>query len=325
MAFASPRPQILLCLLLCCLSGEAVPFKPWTVPPTYEDCPIGERVEEGIINADGTIPEASGLAYSRRTDGVLWTFNDGGANRNRVHAISEQGERLQSVTLEGIENIDWEDIAVAVECTEECISYIYVADIGNNHEPRYTFNIHKFPEPEILLEDIAIDPNDVETIQVSYPDYNGPDDPDENHDCEAMAVDSNTLDILLFTKNWDFDESYVYRVPEGSPGEVREMEYVGLLKHWNVTGADISPLGDTLAIGCYNEGWSYSLPPGQTWVEYLASDPTPCFLQLGIENWRESITVTNTAYWTTSECEREPNGLCELYSYAKGTTTTTKQ
>ena len=86
---------------------------------------------------------------------------------------------------------------------------------------RYTFNIHKFPEPEILLEDIAIDPNDVETIQVSYPDYNGPDDPDENHDCEAMAVDSNTLDILLFTKNWDFPESYVYRVPEGSPGEVR--------------------------------------------------------------------------------------------------------
>ena len=58
-------------------------------------------------------------------------------------------------------------------------------------------------------------------IQVSYPGYNGPDDPDENHDCEAMAVDPDTLDILLFTKNWDLDESYVYRVPEGSPGEVR--------------------------------------------------------------------------------------------------------
>ena len=31
---------------------------------------------------------------------------------------------------------------------------------------RYTFNIHKFPEPEILLEDIIIDANDIETIQV---------------------------------------------------------------------------------------------------------------------------------------------------------------
>ena len=71
------------------------------------------------------------------------------------------------------------------------------------------------------MEDIEIDANDIETIQVSYPDYNGPDDPDVNHDCEAMAVDSATLDILLFTKNWDVNESYVYRVPEGSPDEVR--------------------------------------------------------------------------------------------------------
>ena len=86
---------------------------------------------------------------------------------------------------------------------------------------RYNFSIHKFPEPEILLEDIIIDANDIETIRVSYPGYNGPDDPNENHDCEAMAVDPDTLDILLFTKNWDYDESYVYRVPEGSPGEVR--------------------------------------------------------------------------------------------------------
>ena len=74
------------------------------------------------------------------------------------------------------------------------------------------------------MEDIEIDANDIETIQVSYPDYNGPDDPDVNHDCEAMAVDSATLDILLFTKNWDVNESYVYRVPEGSPDEVRRLE-----------------------------------------------------------------------------------------------------
>ena len=50
-------------------------------------------MEEGIINNDGNVPEASGLAYSRRSDGVLWTFNDGGETRNKVHAISEQGVR----------------------------------------------------------------------------------------------------------------------------------------------------------------------------------------------------------------------------------------
>ena len=39
---------------------------------------------------------------------------------------------------------------------------------------------------------------------------------------------------------------------------MRELEYVGLLYHKDVTGADISPTGDTLAISCYGEeGWSY--------------------------------------------------------------------
>ena len=84
-----------------------------------------------------------------------------------------------------------------------------------------------------------------------------------------------------------------------------------MAKVWSGFKADIRPKKSI-------ELLAHSLPAGQTWVEYIASDPTPCFLQLGIENWREAITVTDTAYWTTSECEREPNSLCELYSYAKG-------
>ena len=38
---------------------------------------------------------------------------------------------------------------------------------------------------------------------------------------------------------------------------MRELENVGLLNHKEVTGADISPAGDTLAIACYGDGWSY--------------------------------------------------------------------
>ena len=94
--------------------------------------------------------------------------------------------------------------------------------------------------------------------------------------------------------------------------QVRELEYIGLLNHRDVTGADISPAGDTLAIACYDDGWSYTLPDGMTWVEYLALDPSPtCELQLAEENQRESITVTETAYWTVSE------GSSPLYYYAR--------
>ena len=56
----------------------------------------------------------------------------------------------------------------------------------------------------------------------------------------------------------------------------------------------------------------YSLPAGQTWVEYLSTDPEPtCELQVAEENQRESIAVTETAYWTVSE------GSSPLYYYAR--------
>ena len=61
----------------------------------------------------------------------------------------------------------------------------------------------------VLLEDIQIDSNDIETIKVEYPD--------RNYDCEGMVVDPDTLDIILFTKHSTSD---VFRVPSGSSGEV---------------------------------------------------------------------------------------------------------
>jgi len=294
-------------------------------PPNYEDCPIGDPVENGLINNDGTnyLPEASGLAYSRRTDGVLWTFNDSGSGA-KVYAISEQGDRVADVTLEGVENIDWEDIAINVE---DGVSMIYIADMGNNGHDRPVLFIYKFPEPAVTVQcmessdqdqrsrlcdraDIVVSAEDIETIEFTWPDY--------SHDCEALAVDPATGDMLLFTKDYGDDAvSEIYKFPTGTSGELLVLEYVGQIPHKEVTAAEISPSGDTLAIACYGEGWSYSLPEGQTWIEYLAADPTPCFLKLAIEDQREAITVTDSAYWTTSESSDESGGSVPLWYYER--------
>merc|ERR1719507_2384776 len=229
-------------LLLCLLAFQSSEAVPVNVKPTYDNCPIGDPVDMGNINSDGSLPEASGLAYSRRQEGVMWTFNDSGG-ANKIFAISEQGDTLQSVELREISNNDWEDIAIAVE---NGVSYIYLADTGNNCECRSDLRIHKFPEPVVLLDDIQIDINDIETIEVSYPD--------RNYDCEGMVVDPDTLDIILFTKHSTSDVFWVPPVgPGGSSGEVRELELVGLLNHRDVTGADISPSGDVLALACYDD------------------------------------------------------------------------
>ena len=45
-----------------------------------------------------------------------------------------QSHRLQSVELRDISNNDWEDIAIVLE---NGVSYIYLADTGNNCECRW--------------------------------------------------------------------------------------------------------------------------------------------------------------------------------------------
>ena len=89
--------SLFLRLVLCFLAlhtGEAVPRRsPATAGqmPNYANCPIGDPVDKGTINTDGSLPEASGMAYSRQQDGVIWTFNDSGG-ANKIFAISEQGD-----------------------------------------------------------------------------------------------------------------------------------------------------------------------------------------------------------------------------------------
>ena len=57
--------------------------------------------------------EASGLAYSKRQDAILWTQNDHGDDA-RVIALSDEGQRISIVNLEGVKNEDWEDIATTL-------------------------------------------------------------------------------------------------------------------------------------------------------------------------------------------------------------------
>ena len=157
------------------------------------------------------------------------------------------------------------------------------------------------------VPDMEISKDDIEKIELIYPD--------QSYDCEALAVDSATGDILLFTKDREAPISQVFRVPNISPvpGEVQALENVGMLPLYWVTGGDISPAGDILALTNKEEAWSFTLPEGLTWVEYLATSPVPCTLVLEDEEQRESIAVTDTGYWTTSECK---DG-CPLWYYAR--------
>jgi len=293
---------ILISSIATLLTDAAVIKGPFSRGATHQQCSVGEGEWKANIN-DGYITEASGLAYSRRSDEVLWVHNDSGGS-TWINAISEHGRRLADVELQGTTCRDWEDIAVN---KEDGHSYIYLADIGDNSYSRSSLTIYKFKEPEVSHDwnghDIVISSHQIEHIHVKYPDH--------AYDCEAMAVDPFNGDILLFTKNHEHHESKVFKVPHGS-GDPKTLEYVVSLPYKLVTGADISPSGNTLALTNYGEGWSWRKPDGLPWADFLKTGPTPCSLRLKQEVQREAITVTDSGYWTTSEHQNQP-----LYYYPK--------
>ena len=268
-----------------------------------DDCPIEPGVMAGQMD-DKVMEEASGLAYSRNQEGIIWTQNDHGDDP-RVIAISEEGQRVAIVTLEGVENTDWEDVATTVLDGE---SMLLVADTGNNDFDRDPLSIFRFKEPIVDGEDMSVPREEIEDLQVRYPDF--------SYDCEALTVDQNTGDIFMFTKDRENSISEVYRypAPQSKANNPFTLEHVATLPLFWITGGDISPDGNTLALTNKQEAFSFTKPEGMSWPEFLVNNPEPCKLQVEEEVQREAIAVTREGYWTTSECKKNPP--CPLWFYA---------
>lgn len=262
-------------------------------------CDIGPGEQIGELH-DADIDEASGLAVSQSQPGILWTFNDHGEKVARVFAIGETGEKLVTFELDGAVNDDWEDIALH---HVDGGSNIYVADTGNNDWDKEILTIYKFSEPMVNEADIGstitIPASQISQYQIHWPAF--------SYDCEALAVEPNTGDIYLFTKDRENSISEVYRYPAPQKTEeVFTLEHVTTLEMFWITGADISPDGSILALTNKQEAFAWKKEAGQSWAEHLLLNPQPCLLTLEEEEQREAIAVSDTGYWTVSECKQCP-------------------
>lgn len=125
------------------------------------------------------VPEASGLAASRRYDQLLWTHNDSG-NDAVLFAIDTSGVARGRVRVPSRLR-DWEDISAAPCISGDCL---YIGDIGDNSMARRNTQVLVIPEP---------DPKDAQTARpdtytVTYAD--GP------HNAEAMFIVGGRLFIV---------------------------------------------------------------------------------------------------------------------------------
>jgi hypothetical protein len=142
--------------------------------------------------------ETSGI--SRFQQGLV-THNDN--SDEQLYVIDTlNGTVLQTYSLNGTSNIDWEEI------TQDSL-YLYVGDFGNNVGNRTDLHILRIEKSSLLESTPAID-----TIAFAYEDQIDFTASNQNtaFDCEAFIAGLDSL--FLFTKNWNNQSTVCYSLPK---------------------------------------------------------------------------------------------------------------
>ncbi len=159
-------------------------------------------IPEMEIRLPDKLVETSGLIY---WDQHIWTHNDNSdVNIYQIDTIS--GNILQSLSLPGVVNTDWEEIS-------QDSAYLYIGDFGNNSGGnREDLNIIRVNKNSLLKGTPLI-----EKIEFSWSDQiiGRKAFADTDYDCEAFIVTEDS--IYLFTKQWISKKTSLYSLPK-TPG-----------------------------------------------------------------------------------------------------------
>jgi hypothetical protein len=166
------------------------------------------------------LPEASGLAVSRRDRSVLWSHNDSGNDAVLV-ALDVSGAVRGRLRVP-IRTRDWEDVSAATCRSGTCL---YLADIGDNRAERPRIAVYRIPEPA---------PNAAET---PAPDVFAATYADGPHNAEAMFVVGTGLYIVTRDRRGGL---YHAAAPPSGDGELI-FQRLGELGLAAVTDAEASP------------------------------------------------------------------------------------
>lgn len=256
---------------------------------------IKGKVDAEIIN------EVSGIVASRNNPGKLWVHNDSG-DLNRIYLIDENGILLQTYIISNVAAHDWEDIAIGPGPVIG-INYIYIGDIGDNHNQYSTKHIYRFPEPKYISKNTNPELiQKTETIKVSYPE--GP------KDSETLLVDPLTGDIFIITKaEWNVS---VYHAPYPQVlDRAISLEKITTLPFPGAVGGDISKDGHQIIIKTYRQVYYWNRNANETIKN--AFQRSPVNLPYLVERQGEAISwdLFGKGYYTLGERA----GQDELYLY----------
>ncbi len=253
------------------------------------------------VRLSAELPEISGLA--RTPNGALWALNDSG-HPATLYRIDERTGRIEETRKLPVRNYDWEDL-----CSDPG-GRLYIGDVGNNANNRRDLRIYRYDPATGALDSIAF----------VYPDqqYFPPRGQQHwNFDCEAMVYSRDSLH--LFSKNRFVGNFYVkhYAVPAQPGQHTAQLLDSFLLPNRVVTGAALSPDGQTLALTAYIVRLKGGFLPytkasvffftGYAGANFFAGQyrrkRLPKFL---LARQFESVVYANSGYWLAANERRGP-------------------
>jgi hypothetical protein len=271
---------------------------------------VGSVVINGQL-AHQDLTEASGLAISTRDPGVIFAINDSG-NEARLFALDHTGKDLGTWLIDGVRNIDWEDLA-SFELQGK--HYLLIADTGDNLRWRSTVLLYVIETPDLAAPfrgaSLPI------AWQIEFQFEHGP------RDSEAVAVDVASMQVLLIAKR--VIPAEVYRLPL-KPGHVKQIEseptiqiarQVGYVRLPQPTSVDLrqDPVygqyrsqptamdidGSRLVILTYKDAWLFTRQLEQDWNSALQQKPGRIALPLIHQQEAIALGEQGRRLWVTGE------------------------
>lgn len=244
------------------------------------------------------LEEISGLAFGKLNPGVIYIHTDSGGE-SAVYILDSLGNELGKITLLGVQNRDWEDIAVGPGADGQ--SYIYVGEIGDNLAVHDEIAVFRFPEPKKILPEMKVLP---EKITLNFPE--GP------RDAETLMVDPITADLFILSKRDSVNTIFRLDAADFGKGNAT-LEELGKLPFTSSTGGDISQDGSQILIKNYFAVYLWERKSGESILEALLRSPVK--LPYIPEPQGEAIGFQpdGKAYYTISE--KRFNTFPVLYRY----------
>ncbi|MEX0844295.1 MAG: hypothetical protein WD022_03400 [Balneolaceae bacterium] len=225
--------------------------------------------------------ETSGIVKSRLYEGIYWIHGDSGDDPN-VFPIKKNGEiasanHSQGVELEGLKNIDWEDIGVDVS------GNLIVADIGNNCLCRVDKSILIFPEPDVNAKKVS----NYQRFYIAYPESANSSESIEEQTPDAEAVFYKDEVIYILTKEPGGNDTKLYKLVSPDQSSINALIHVITLDFDDkVTAADLSVSGDSLVVLTSSSVWLFTNFEGE---DYFSGNSSRVYFKA---NQVESVAFT---------------------------------